>query len=347
MISLPVSSTFLHSGRSTSLSMSLGASHRGFPSMTASSSSSLSSFRCFTSQLFRRRGVVVSSATTRSLFFSSCANAHDVLQPFHLHYPRIHAVEKSTNQSILLRQYHTSHYIGQTDTTSSSETVATQSTTSPKEPPPELPAATTIYETPFPGIIVRLRAVSWFTGLGGLIAFPLTYAAQSGDPSTLAFWVISGTFGMATMSTTAAVTYLFRPYVFAIERVAVPIEEENEEASSSEKDLTTATNDSPTNDHASPPNKFKFLYKAHTRSIFLFAEEHLFDPTTELKAYSGLTKPLCNLLVVKDDDQDVPLYVHPENLTDPTILKTLGKDVPALRSSKGPTPEEELLKKKD
>eukprot|EP00527_Entomoneis_sp_CCMP2396_P003488 CAMPEP_0198148584 /NCGR_PEP_ID=MMETSP1443-20131203/42159_1 /TAXON_ID=186043 /ORGANISM="Entomoneis sp., Strain CCMP2396" /LENGTH=359 /DNA_ID=CAMNT_0043813303 /DNA_START=165 /DNA_END=1244 /DNA_ORIENTATION=- len=229
-----------------------------------------------------------------------------------------------------------------------------------KEPTKE-ESSILIYTSPHSGTILRLRFVTWFTGFGGAFGFPLSYASKDGDPTTIGFWALSLCFGLATMSTTAAVTYVFLPYVYSIEMVPNQKFNYNKSANAMDSTITTTPQDLAEKPH---------LYMATTRSLFLFPRQHYFDPATELIPYSGIFEPLTNLQIQRadndtedgeNDDQKkkkktISLYVHPEEVYDNTILKVLGRENKKTNSSSSPAiplptsakknPDEELLKSK-
>jgi len=173
--------------------------------------------------------------------------------------------------------------------------------------------------------------ISWFTGGAGSIGFPISYAAKGGDPATLSFWLMSGVIGLSCMSTTVIIIYVFRPYVYTIERVPIRKCHSPTKVEDNDSESTTAATKPTANQH--------YLYVATTRSLFLFTEQHFFDPATDLFPYSGITQPLCNLRVVTKNNnnnnntatpdgsntttKEAFLYVHPEVCYDRTISKVL------------------------
>ena len=194
---------------------------------------------------------------------------------------------------------------------------------------------TTIYESPYDGSIMRLRGVSLFSCVAGIVGLPiamvLSEKTQQYDPSSLAFWLICGTFAFGTLSTTAAITYVFSPYVLEIQqkRVVTPGKSPTDLGSSS------------------------LLFKATTRTMFLSRKDHVFDPETGLRPFSGILHPLSNLVAHTDTSLDnddnnktsssssssdvVYLFVHPELAQDNAILYNVLQE-PAKSQSQSFTP---------
>eukprot|EP00522_Entomoneis_paludosa_P016422 CAMPEP_0172447700 /NCGR_PEP_ID=MMETSP1065-20121228/6952_1 /TAXON_ID=265537 /ORGANISM="Amphiprora paludosa, Strain CCMP125" /LENGTH=279 /DNA_ID=CAMNT_0013199063 /DNA_START=122 /DNA_END=961 /DNA_ORIENTATION=- len=185
-----------------------------------------------------------------------------------------------------------------------------------------------LYESPYGGTVLRLRCLSLFTGFAGAVGFPLSFLSKGGDPTTLKFWLLSGALGMAAMSTTVIITYIFTPYVYKIEAVPIrkchytkknkddddsttPASKTDQEDAAKEDESMETEKTSSTESQSDEPQ----LYVASTRTMFLFSKPVFFDPTTDLHPYSGITHPLCNIRVSKassESKNDDFLYVHPE-----------------------------------
>lgn len=86
-----------------------------------------------------------------------------------------------------------------------------------------------------------------------------------------------------------------------------------------ENDGSTSVTPPHTTKTATTSNTPSYLYKATTKSIFLTRIETVFDPATDVTAYKGFTKPLCNL-VVRDQTY---LFVHKESVYDNELYTKL------------------------
>jgi hypothetical protein len=197
---------------------------------------------------------------------------------------------------------------------------ATTLTTQSAAPPAAVPDI--VYESPLGNLVRRLRTVSLATGICGTLGLPLVVAIKGGDlPSTglLAFGVA---FLTGSLGSTAAIHFVFSPYVFTIERIPVRMCHFNKgkvgglegagESAASESGAATDENDETIQqDQAlstspSPSAPKDYLYKATSRSLFLYRIETVFNPETDVTEYKGF-KPLCNFVA-----KGRSLYVHPE-----------------------------------
>ena len=204
-----------------------------------------------------------------------------------------------------------------------------------------------VYQSPFGSTVLRLRILSLVSGVAGVVGLPVAMAVKQshGDVTSLGFWIICATFGLGTMTTTAAVSHIFRPYVYQIQRrlkhhhnknngnPSLLQEDENKTPEEKQEVTTTTTTRTMSPIATSPSTTSPYLYIATTRSLFLWKQEHVFDPETQLQGYTGFLHPLCNLVVVghspplsseplqqpsqqssqeQQQQQPIYLYVHPE-----------------------------------
>ncbi|GAX13841.1 hypothetical protein FisN_5Lh267 [Fistulifera solaris] len=167
-----------------------------------------------------------------------------------------------------------------------------------------------LYESPMGGIVTRLRAVSVlsaFTGSVGLPAFCAIRGIPDVEVGILAFGM---TFVAGSMVSTAAIHFVFSPYVYKIEKIPVRKCHQKKEA----EDATDEINS------MAPPNEIKeadCLLKAVSRSLFLTSVETVFDPEKDVIPYKGL-HPLCNFVA-----KGKQFYVHPEYVHNATLRKQL------------------------
>jgi hypothetical protein len=173
-----------------------------------------------------------------------------------------------------------------------------------------------VYESPLGKLVKRLRTVSLATGVCGTLGLPLVVAIKGGDlPSTglLAFGVA---FLTGSLGSTAAIHFVFSPYVFTIERIPVRLchykkdkeagLEEGAESTCAPDPSEETIQDQAVRESPSPSAPKDYLYKATSRSLFLTRIETVFNPETDVTEYKGF-KPLCNFVA-----KGRPLYVHPE-----------------------------------
>lgn len=181
-----------------------------------------------------------------------------------------------------------------------------------------------VYESPLSNVVSRLRTVSLTTGAVGSIGLPVVLAVKGGDVPSAGFLGLAMAFVTGTLGSTAAIHFVFSPYVYSIERI--PIRqchyEKEEEIEETESLLET-----------SEPKEF--LLKAKSRGLFLNEIETVFDPCQDVARYQGL-RPLCNVTVKKS----VNLYVHPEFLYDAEMRRQMNLDAkPDQRPKENPDDE--------
>ena len=75
-----------------------------------------------------------------------------------------------------------------------------------------------VYESPFAGMVNRLRAITLLTALAGSVGLPVVVALKGTVPSA-GFVALCLSFGTGSLASTAAIHYVFSPYVFYIERM--------------------------------------------------------------------------------------------------------------------------------
>ena len=75
-----------------------------------------------------------------------------------------------------------------------------------------------VYESPFAGMVNRLRAITLLTALAGSVGLPAVVALKGTVPS-VGFVALCLSFGTGSLASTAAIHYVFSPYVFYIERM--------------------------------------------------------------------------------------------------------------------------------
>jgi hypothetical protein len=176
-----------------------------------------------------------------------------------------------------------------------------------------------VYESPLSAAVTRLRTVSVVTGVIGSVGLPMFVAMKGGDLPSTGMLAIAMTFVAGSLGSTAAIYFVFSPYVYSIERI--PIRkcnykikgvEEGEEATSGETPQEPAVVELEEKTENQTEKK-DVLLKAITRSLFLRQTEIVFDPLTDVVPYKGY-RPLCNFIA-----KGVPLYVHPEYVHDATL----------------------------
>jgi hypothetical protein len=207
------------------------------------------------------------------------------------------------------------------DSTDSSKTDGQRATTLTAQsaaPPAAVPDI--VYESPLGNLVRRLRTVSLATGICGTLGLPLVVAIKGGDLPSTGLLAFGMAFLTGSLGSTAAIHFVFSPYVFTIERIPVRVchfnkgkvgdQEGADESAASEANAApdenddTIQQDQALSTSTSAPKDY--LYKATSRSLFLTRIETVFNPETDVTEYKGF-KPLCNFVA-----KGRPLYVHPE-----------------------------------
>lgn len=175
--------------------------------------------------------------------------------------------------------------------------------------------STLLYESPLGTVVTRLRAVSMTTGICGCFGLPLVVAIKGGELPATGLLATGLMFCMMSLGSTAAVHYVFHPYVYEIHRIPVRLCSFTKamEVGDDEAD----TEDVPVEEVEPTTIKGPFLYKAVSKSLFLGNVSTVFDPSSDLVAYKGL-RPMCNLTA-----KGVPLYVHPQQVHNQELKEAL------------------------
>jgi hypothetical protein len=79
-------------------------------------------------------------------------------------------------------------------------------------------APAVVYESPFGSMVTRLRTVTLLTAVAGTLGLPAVVLFKGTVP-TAGFLALCASFATTSLSTTAAIHYVFSPYVFSIERI--------------------------------------------------------------------------------------------------------------------------------
>jgi hypothetical protein len=157
-----------------------------------------------------------------------------------------------------------------------------------------------LYESPLGSTVTRLRAISLFSALVGTVGLPAYLALFRPDlvASQAPLLAFGLAFCSASCGSTAAIHFVFSPYVYSIEPIPI-------RACSSPRS-----------------EQQDYLLKAVSKSLILTRIETVFDPNTEVSPYQGF-RPLCNFVITKKGGTPLPLYVHPEHIYNATLRKAL------------------------
>lgn len=113
------------------------------------------------------------------------------------------------------------------------------------EPTPENVAVTVVvYESPIANVVGKLRGVSLMTALIGAIGVPMLVAVKGSIPD-VGILAVASTFVTGSLGSTAAIHYIFGPYVYRLERIPVRV------CSSSPKPLSSSL---PKEEETTKPN---------------------------------------------------------------------------------------------
>lgn len=157
-----------------------------------------------------------------------------------------------------------------------------------------------LYESPLGTVVTRLRTVSIATGICGSLGLPLVVSLKGGVLPSTGLLAIGMTFCMMSLGSTAAIHYIFHPYVYEIYKMPVRQCHFNKDGQDTLEEEAVVIKEE--------PPKGPYLYKAISKSLFLGTVETVFDPDVDLEPYKGL-RPMCNFLA-----KNVPLYVHPQQV---------------------------------
>lgn len=178
----------------------------------------------------------------------------------------------------------------------------TNSTSSSAQPP----EAAIVYESPLANVVGKLRGVSLMTALVGALGVPAMVALKGTIPDA-GMLAVASTFVSGSIGSTAAIHYIFGPYVYSMERIPVRVcSSKNATAEDSRQQMPDeeTIQKNVVVDGTTKPT----LLKATTKSVFLQRREIVFDPELDVEKYKGL-RPMCNLIA-----KGTPLYVHPGKL---------------------------------
>ena len=158
------------------------------------------------------------------------------------------------------------------------------------------------YEGPFGSVALKLKRVSLTTCVIGLIGMPAAVLVKQGSEgvSISGQLAVAGTAAAAAVGSTLLLSFFFNPYVHKLEYV---------DPSSGESVLPAPTN----------VNETSSLHiRATTRTLLATQLETVFDPSTVVAAPNS--RPFCNFVAA-----GIPMYCHPELLTDQRLLKVIEK----------------------
>jgi len=175
-----------------------------------------------------------------------------------------------------------------------------------------------VYQSPLGSVVSRLRALSLLTAVAGVVGVPAMMAIKGAVPE-IGMLATALSFVGATTASTAAVNFVFRPYIYQIQ--AIPVRQcsypKKTECNPQQSDGVTVTETDSSDstpqpvkkeedDKIRPQKKRKeaYLLKAMTRTLILRQADVVFDPETDVEPYKGL-RPLSNFQA-----KGVPLYVH-------------------------------------
>lgn len=165
-----------------------------------------------------------------------------------------------------------------------------------------------VYESPLGSVVSKLRTVSLATAIIGATGVPCMMALKGAIPE-MGMLAVAMMFVTGSIGSTAAIHFVFSPYVYRIESIPVRKcsykNEETDGISKGEKEMSDSCVD--TDSGSVPPSLAtkNVLLKAWVRSLLLQHKEIVFDPEIDVEPYSGL-RPLCNFRA-----KEFPLYVHP------------------------------------
>jgi hypothetical protein len=191
-----------------------------------------------------------------------------------------------------------------------------------------------VYESPLGKLVTRLRTVSLASGICGTLGLPLAVAIKGGDIPSSGLLAFGIAFVTGSLGSTAAIHFVFSPYVYTIERIPVRLclykeklkqeaeqQEQQQEGDGALQSLPASSDATPNelDDQvsATSPRPRDFLLKATSRSLFLTRIDTVFNPDSDVTEYKGF-RPLCNFVA-----KGRPLYVHPEHLFDAALRRSM------------------------
>jgi hypothetical protein len=158
-----------------------------------------------------------------------------------------------------------------------------------------------VYESPLGSVVTKLRTVSLATALIGTAGVPSLLAIKGAVPE-VGMLAMALMFVTGSMGSTAAIHFVFAPYVYRIE--TIPVRQCSYQSKDGEDQNDTLVPEDAESVNVVPKAK-DVLLRAWTRSLFLRNREIVFDPEMDVVPYSGM-RPLCNFVA-----KGFPLYVHP------------------------------------
>ena len=193
---------------------------------------------------------------------------------------------------------------------STTNSSATKVETSTESTPPSS-SIPLVYESPLGSVVSKLRTVSLCTALIGMTGVPCMIALKGGTIPETGILAAALLFVSGSMGSTAAIHFVFSPYVYKIEQIPIRICSSTSAPSSTE--TTTGSDDSSNSVNSHNATETKpikgTLLKAWARTLFLRNDAIIFDPALDVQPYKGL-RPMCNFLA-----KGRPLYVHPGTWT--------------------------------
>jgi hypothetical protein len=200
----------------------------------------------------------------------------------------------------------------------------------------------TVYESPLGNLVTRLRTVSLATGICGTLGLPLVLAIKGGDTPSSGLLAFGLAFVTGSLGSTAAIHFVFSPYVYTIERIPVRLclYKEKLKQEKVEQQLRGDIPNEIENDSLhpqSPSSRKDFLFKATSRSLFLTQVDTVFDPESDVTVYKGF-RPLCNFVA-----KGRPLYVHPEYLYDAKLSHSMKLKSAAMKDASTKDNPDEFL----
>jgi hypothetical protein len=188
-------------------------------------------------------------------------------------------------------------------TSSSSSTTKDEHDSTEPSLPPSIPL---VYESPLGSVVSKLRTVSLCTALIGMTGVPCMIALKGGAIPETGILAAALLFVSGSIGSTAAIHFVFSPYVYKIEQIPIRICSSSTVVPSAPAETTTGNSGSNNSSTETATKSIKdTLLKAWTRTLFLRNDAVIFDPTIDVQPYQGL-RPMCNFQA-----KGHPLYVHP------------------------------------
>lgn len=179
-----------------------------------------------------------------------------------------------------------------------------------------------IYKGPFASLSKRLKRISITTAIASIIGIPTAIILQStGDAAVIPAVgqiAVGSTAILAATGSTAALSFVFGPYVNTLEYINKSNHNED-----SDDDMV--------------------MVKVTTCNIFGMDKETIFNPKIDIRQPSSSYRPFCNFLIRND-----PFYIHPELLDDEKLrIQLLGEELGRLGDDGNCNDEERKKKNKE